>query len=63
MLTNGNKVLKVRFVSDDKYGFKNGEIYDAIEGHGTFAGVKMLCIKDASGEEYAYPASWFEILS
>ncbi len=44
MLTNGNKVLKVRFISDDKYGFKNGEIYDAIEGHGTFAGVKMLCI-------------------
>lgn len=56
----GSEVLKVRFVSEDKYGFKKGEIYDAIEGKGTFAGVKMLCITDISGEEYAYPASWFE---
>lgn len=59
-MTTGNKVLKVRFVSEDKYGFKKGEIYDAIEAREPFFGVEMLCITDSSGEEYAYPASWFE---
>ena len=44
----------------DKYGFKKGEIYDAIEAREPFFGVEMLCITDSSGEEYAYPASWFE---
>ncbi|MBQ9428610.1 MAG: hypothetical protein IJU41_03590 [Clostridia bacterium] len=61
-MTTGDSILKVRFVSESKYGFEKGRIYEAIEGKGTFGGVKMLCIKDISGEEYAYPASWFEIL-
>ena len=59
-MTNGNKTFRVKFVSDDKYGFKKGEIYDAIEAREPFFGVEMLCITDSSGEEYAYPASWFE---
>lgn len=61
MSANGLIKLKVKFVHDDAYGFKKGEIYEAFECKSKFGKEEMLCIVDKSGEEYGYPASWFEI--
>lgn len=53
-------LIRIRFVSDiPNTGFVKGKVYDA-----TFLKKdpheKWYVIKDSSGEEYAYPRSWFE---
>jgi len=59
---NGNKQVKVRFTQDDKYGFIKGEVYAAFLPQTKFGNTEMVCVIDKFGEEYAYPASWFEIV-
>ena len=54
--------IQVRYISNlTKTGFKKGYIYDA-----TFLKNdplnKWYVIKDYTGEEYAYPRSWFEVV-
>lgn len=62
MSMNGTDKFRVKFVREDCYGFKNGEIYEAIKAKSKLGGAELFCIKDKSGEEYAYPAEWFEIV-
>ena len=65
MLMNGiNHIIKVKYILDkNMYGFKSGQIYDAIQVE-PLQGVEMVCIAnmDGDGEEYAYPAKWFEVV-
>ena len=59
MLTNG---IKVKFIKDNAYGFIKGNIYNAFQAKSKFGKTKMICIINSDGEEYAYPASWFEVI-
>lgn len=62
MSTSGERI-KVRFVyKDEIYGLKKDRVYDAIKCPKKFGGAEMLSISniDGDGEEYGYPASWFE---
>lgn len=59
MLTNG---FKVKYIKDNAYGLVKGCIYEAFHAKSKFGNTEMLCILDPSGEEYAYPASWFIII-
>lgn len=60
MSTNG---IKVKYIKENAYGFIKGKIYDAFRAKSKFGKTEMICIVDSSGEEYAYPASWFEVIS
>ena len=62
MLMNGSKMIKVRFVQEDKYGFKKGETYNAIRPKSKLGNTEVVCVVDRFGEEYAYPANWFSII-
>ena len=59
MLTNG---IKVKYIKENAYGFIKNKIYDAFPAKSKFGKTEMICIVDNFGEEYAYPASWFEII-
>ena len=64
MLTNGkngNKI-KAKFIGEDKYGFVKGKIYDGFIPKTQIKGINLISIVDDYGEEYGYPASWFEIV-
>ena len=61
MLTN--RRIRVKFICDNKYGFVKNQIYDAIPAKSILGKTEMICIIDSSGEEYAYPLAWFEIVS
>lgn len=54
--------IKVKYIKENAYGFVKGEIYDAFLAKSKFGKTEMICIVDNSGEEYAYPVSWFEII-
>ena len=60
MLTSGK--IKVRFICDNKSGFVKNQIYDATPAKSKFCKTEMIFIIDNSGEEYAYPLAWFEIV-
>ena len=62
MSMNGSNSIKVRFVQNDQYGFKKGEIYNAILPKSKLGKADVICVIDQFGEEYAYPAKWFEIV-
>lgn len=55
--------IKVKYIRDNAYGFIKGNIYEAFYAKSKFGKTKMICIIDNYGEEYAYPASWFKIVS
>lgn len=57
--TNG---IRARFVIDDCYGFKKNRVYDAIFPKSKLCKAEVICVIDNFGEEYAYPAEWFEII-
>ena len=59
MSTNG---IKVKYIKDNAYGFIKGKIYDAFYAKSKFGKTEMICVVDNFGEEYAYPASWFEVI-
>ena len=59
MLTNG---IKVQFIMESMYGLKKGSFYNAIHANSKLGKSEMLCIKDRSGEEYAYPKEWFKLV-
>lgn len=58
MLTNG---FKVRYIKENAYGFIKGSVYEAFPAK-SVGKLKLICIIDSSGEEYGYPAEWFEIV-
>lgn len=62
MSMNGIEKYSVRVVVDDRYGLKKGEIYEAfdIKSKGAFPDGSLIGIFDRFGEEYAFPAAWFE---
>ena len=62
MLTNGK--IKVKYIGKEgKYGFKNGNVYDAYEMKSNIKNASdMIGVVDDFGEEYAFPKEWFEIL-
>lgn len=62
MSMNGIKTFKAVYVRDDAYGFVKGQVYECFHAKSKFGSTEMLCVVDDSGEEYAYPASWFEII-
>ena len=62
MSMSGSNQVKVQFMLDDKFGFEKGRIYDAFLPQTKFGNTEMVCVIDKFGEEYAYPASWFEII-
>ena len=62
MSMNGIETIRVKYIRDNAYGFVKNQIYDAFKAKDKFGNTEMLCIIDASGEEYAYPANWFEII-
>ena len=58
-----SKAIKVKFIAEEKYGFKTGKIYKAYEIQSNFPDKdKMIAVVDDSGDEYAYPKEWFEII-
>ena len=59
MLTNG---IKVEFIKDDAFGFKKGEVYDAVLPKSKLCKKEVICVIDKFGEEYAYPREWFRII-
>jgi hypothetical protein len=61
MLTNGIEPFNVRYTKEIQCGLRQGKTYQAIWARSKFGNTEMLCILDESGEEYAYPATWFEI--
>ena len=52
--------FKVKFIRDDSYGFQKNHIYDAIEFKSRLGQTQMISVIDRFGDEYAYPAAWFE---
>ena len=56
--------VRVKFIADDKHGFVKGNIYD---GYLIKSQVphkdEIISVMDKHGDEYAYPKSWFEIVS
>lgn len=62
MSMNGNKTVKAEYIRDDAYGFIKGKMYECFPAKSKFGDTEMLCIIDNSGEEYAYPSSWFRIV-
>jgi hypothetical protein len=52
--------FKVKFIRDDSYGFQKNHIYDAIECKSRLGQTQMISVIDRFGDEYAYPAAWFE---
>lgn len=63
MSTNGSNQIKVKFVADSRFGFVKRQIYTAFKAKSKFGKSDMICVIDRFGEEYAYPATWFEIIS
>ena len=60
MLTNGIKKYRVCMVVDSRYGLKKGDVYEAFDIQDNFAEGTLIGIVDRFGEEYAFPAAWFE---
>lgn len=55
--------IKVKCIKENKYGFVLGKIYDAYTIKSPLKNKEnMLSIVDDFGDEYAYPASFFEIV-
>ena len=56
--------IKVRCIKPNKYGFVVGEIYD---GYTIKSAIKnrecIISVVNKFGEEYAYPADLFEVIS
>lgn len=63
ILMNSQNKLTVKFTHENAYGFVKGELYEALECKSKFGNEDMLCVIDKFGEEYAYPSSWFEIVT
>lgn len=54
--------MKIRFIATDKTKeFKYGEVLDARIPKGATTG-KWFAITNKYGENYAYPAEWFELV-
>lgn len=62
MSTTGRNSFTVKFAREDAFGFKKGDLYTAFKPKSKFGNEEMICVLDKYGEEYAYPASWFEIV-
>ena len=65
MSINNNEKMKVKYIlSKEYYGFKHNQVYDAVSCKEKLGKKEMISIvnMDGDGEEYAYPASWFEII-
>lgn len=54
--------IKVKLVVDDRYGFKKGEVYDAIIPKSRLKNFDLICVINKQNEEYAYPRDWFEVV-
>lgn len=54
------KQIKVKYIGKDRADIRNGDIYDASEVRDD---PRYYGIVDRSGEEYAYPKSFFEIVT
>lgn len=57
-----NKQVKVRYIHEDSYGLKKGEIYDAYLCNSKLGQTDVVSVIDQFGEEYAYPLAWFDII-
>lgn len=62
MSMNGIEYIQVKYIRDNAYGFVKNQVYRAFKAKSKFGSTEMICIVEKSGEEYAYPASWFEII-
>lgn len=63
MSMTGNEKVKVKFVLKDSYGFVKGEIYNAFMPNCKIGKADVISVIDKFGEEYAYPLSWFEVIT
>lgn len=61
MSNNKTNKFAVKFIKEDAYGFKKGETCTAFKPKSKLGKEEMLCVLDKYGDEYAYPASWFEM--
>ena len=56
-------IMKVKFIARDKTReFKEGEILEAERVVSKLKSEPLIMIADKWGENYAYPASWFEMV-
>ena len=55
--------MKVRFIAPEKTKeFKEGQILEAQRVVSKLKSVPLLAIRNQWGENYGYPASWFEVV-
>ncbi len=55
--------MKVKFIAPEKTReFKYGQILEAKRYRGVQFSNPLLIIKDKWGENYGYPAAWFEVI-
>ena len=55
--------MRVKFIKPEKTReFKDGQIIEAERVKSSIKSAPLISIKNAWGERYAYPASWFEIV-
>lgn len=54
------KQIKVKYIGKDRADIRNGDIYDASEVRDD---PRYYGIVDRSGEEYAYPKSFFGVVN
>lgn len=52
--------FRVRYIGNDRADIRNGEVYEATDLSDC---TTMYGVIDRTGEMYAYPKSWFEIVT
>lgn len=58
-----NGEIKVKCIKDNKYGFVVGKHYDAYKIKSAFKNREsFISVVNDYGEEYAYPANFFEVI-